>query len=570
MAWETTHQTIARDRLGRAVIVKLERDLPAAPASVDPLPIIADGGVRIPWTFSDDLGFGYLTYSLALDLVDQAGANAPDGLAAFLESVDPSELRASVTVAGTGPGKLFEGPAAFATIRRGLWKGRRRIRAAFASSTVRSGPVRPDAAIDVGGRALASDLIEASLTDQELVASNVWYAHPWRSQAVWPEQAPLSWLHQLYVPWRRVHAASTWTELAEALCRVGCLRIGRSLTQQELLVAEVTQGWDGAVSMVPTNEYESYLPVPVPTVDAVELSGTWGSERVSRTSVRTGVEPEGDDLPGQVRDRLGLVADAPAEIGADVAGSRAIDIVPPYTSEPGTSVSGIDGERFAQALTVLRASGGSYRAVGQVYGLTTSDADACLQLETAIAHTLHGWLSPSRRRANVVLRDLVDPMLPFAATLPEDVERTWLGVEGAWDVLGVRTEASVIELSGPAEAAPTSPAAWHDVTQEGPATVVFGWTRYTVVPLANRRLSTLTLSVEWLDGGSWQPATFRRPGGSAIASLDLSDVVTWDVLDPEGLSIELEDSSYAGESVRWVLSRGGSVVATSAPVAVPV
>ena len=58
------------------------------------------------------------------------------------------------------------------------------------------------------------------------------------------------------------------------------------------------------------------------------------------------------------------------------------------------------------------------------------------------------------------------------------------------------------------------------MTQEGPATVVFGWTRYTVVPLANRRLSTLTLSVEWLDGGSWQPATFRRPGGSAIASLE--------------------------------------------------
>lgn len=564
----TTHRLVTADRLGRAVTVELRQT--TEPQSVARLPVLSGTDpIRVAWTFSDDLGLGVLTYTLQLDLFDEVTPAAPGGFAHLVETVAPEALELRVSVAGVGV--LFEGAPVYGGVQRGLWADRRRVRLRFAATGLRRGTV-PDALPYANGAVARADLLLLDALGSATLNADgehqLYYAHPWRTQAVWPHPSPdvTSFLEQVYVPWTRALIGEPWPRVVEGLCRPLMLRLGRSLTLGRYLVAEALQGWGGAGYTVQGPLVAPTTVTPAP-LGSVEAGGAVSGERVGFVRVATSQGQDGDP-PGVVRDRRGVVADAPATLGDEPTGFRALSMTVDYASEYGTGTAPFsDGDLLA--LVGWSGIGSTLRPVGQVYGLGLSVTDACLQLETAVARRLYGWLSAARRRVRIVARSLVDPMLPVTSSLDGGVARVYLPTQGTWHVLSVRTECQLIEMSAVGEAAPAAPAAWYSVEHPGTAVIITGWQSYTPMIRSNRRLATLSLGADRLIGGTWSPAALRRAGGSVVPSVPLSSVTTWNEVEPERLTVEFQRSVYAGQTLRWRVDYAGVAAWTGAPFVVP-
>ncbi|MBE2186670.1 MAG: hypothetical protein IAE99_07860 [Rhodothermales bacterium] len=425
MAFHVTHRIATRTQSEDAtpIVVELLRDLPAAPGSVDVLPITAQDAL-VEWSFGDDLGRGLLTTWFRPKMYEPLPGTAGAGLMALLEGGNPSAFRLRV-MAGTMA--LFNG-------RPDLQQFDHPIRGVGAETyTVTFNDGLREVASKrrtIGGQVLPFTLLDVAFDYPG--EAGVVVAHPWRPTLQTPDGPDLSLFDRVTVPTPPLtDRADTYGKAITEMLAAFLANVGYSPSTGRMIYQYVRLGRDGAhYTGKQADNFGDPFTLPVPTHQVFRV-GQYQTERRGAVYVEI------------VDNDTNAVTLSTTE-GTPVPGLDDLTVTWPYIPD------GSDADDD-QTIRVYRTSPPSLyieKFEDGADGAVSGDAYP----DELVAKVLHDWLgAPRIRIKDATLAGFLDPMLPFRATIRPGVTRVFRAIKGRWDLkTGVTRALEALEVGVPA------------------------------------------------------------------------------------------------------------------------
>ena len=424
MAFHVTHRIATRTQSEDAtpIVVELLRDLPAAPGSVDVLPITAQDAL-VEWSFGDDLGRGLLTTWFRPKMYEPLPGTPGAGLMALLEGGNPSAFRLRV-MAGTMA--LFNG-------RPDLQQFDHPIRGVGAETykvTFNDG-LREVASKrrTIGGQVLPFTLLDVAF-DYPGEAGLV-VAHPWTPTLQTPDGPDLSLFDRVTVPTPPLtDKADTYGKAITEILAAFLANVGYSPSTGRMIYQYVREGRTGvSYTGRKVDEFGDPLTLLVQTHDVYRV-GQYQTERRGAVHVEI------------VENDTKAVVISTTE-GASVPGLDDLSMTWPYVPDDSDANDNQTIRVYKTAPPSLYIEKFAAGADGVVAGDAYPDE--------LVAKVFYDWLGTARIRIkDATVSGFVDPMLPFTATVRPGVTRVFRAIQGRWDLrTGVTRNLEALEVGVP-------------------------------------------------------------------------------------------------------------------------